>query len=194
MSYALIEVEAMAKKAARGAGYSWGMAEEAAKAASWLCAQGLDGVAVLARALASDAVGAGSLDAATGLSDTAASWQDTGTRMEAVSVPALVLPFVAYAARQLGKPTGVSWPGAQVVTDGRALSLHVENDAALLAPAGVVTVNPATVMGAAQPLQTRANPSPDDWQALADLAQRTYAPETDESRLKGAGAGLNDND
>ena len=52
MSFALIEVEATAKKAARGAGHSWGMAEEAARAARWLCAHGIDGVAGLARALA----------------------------------------------------------------------------------------------------------------------------------------------
>ena len=48
MSYALNEVEATAKRAARGAGYSWGLAEEASKATRWLCAKGIDGSAVLA--------------------------------------------------------------------------------------------------------------------------------------------------
>ena len=54
MSFALNEVEATAKKATRGAGYPWGLAEEAAKATRWLCAQGLDGVAILAGALTRD--------------------------------------------------------------------------------------------------------------------------------------------
>lgn len=51
-SFALNEVEATAKNAARGAGYSWGMAEEAAKATRWLCANGIDGCKALARVLA----------------------------------------------------------------------------------------------------------------------------------------------
>lgn len=45
----LNEVEALARKAARGAGYEWGLADEAAAATRWLCAQGLDGCAVLSQ-------------------------------------------------------------------------------------------------------------------------------------------------
>lgn len=52
MTFALIEVEATAKKAARGAGYACGMAEAAAMAARRLCAHGIDGVAGLAGLLA----------------------------------------------------------------------------------------------------------------------------------------------
>ncbi len=51
MNFALNEVDATAKKAARGAGYSWGMSEEAAKATRWLCANGIDGVNALATVL-----------------------------------------------------------------------------------------------------------------------------------------------
>ncbi|MEO0980892.1 MAG: DUF3726 domain-containing protein, partial [Pseudomonadota bacterium] len=40
----------------------------------------------------------------------------------------------------------------------------------------------------------RATPDPDSWTRLGVLAHRTYAPATDESRLRGAGAGLSDND
>ena len=35
MSHSLGEVEALARKAARGGGYSWGMAEEAGFAVRW---------------------------------------------------------------------------------------------------------------------------------------------------------------
>jgi len=45
------EVAALARKAARGAGYSWSMADEAAFATGWLCRQGLDGAALLANHL-----------------------------------------------------------------------------------------------------------------------------------------------
>ena len=54
MSYSLNEMEATAKRAARGAGYSWGLAEEASKATRWLCTQGLDGAAELAHVLGAD--------------------------------------------------------------------------------------------------------------------------------------------
>ena len=40
MNLSLNEVEATAKKATRGAGYPWGLAEEAGKAVRWLCGAG----------------------------------------------------------------------------------------------------------------------------------------------------------
>ncbi|MEL7259121.1 MAG: DUF3726 domain-containing protein, partial [Pseudomonadota bacterium] len=43
MSWSLNEVESLARKAARGAGYSWGLAEEAGKATRWTCAAGWPG-------------------------------------------------------------------------------------------------------------------------------------------------------
>ena len=49
MHASLNEIESLCKKAARGAGLSWGLAEEAGKAARWLSAHGLDGPGVLAR-------------------------------------------------------------------------------------------------------------------------------------------------
>ena len=51
MTFSLNEIEATAKRAARGAGYSWGLAEEAAKATRWLCARGIDGTRALAELL-----------------------------------------------------------------------------------------------------------------------------------------------
>ena len=51
MSHSLNEIEALGKKAARGAGMPWGMAEEASKALRWLCAHGIDGMTHLARLL-----------------------------------------------------------------------------------------------------------------------------------------------
>lgn len=49
--------------------------------------------------------------------------------------------------------------------------------------------------GAALPPQQRRAEIPDDqWQALNTFAALTYVPETETSRLGGAGAGLTDND
>jgi len=40
----------------------------------------------------------------------------------------------------------------------------------------------------------RCEVAPDEWQQLETYAALTYVPETDASRLVGAGAGLTDND
>ena len=48
MTWSLNEIETLSRKAARGAGLSWGLAEEAGKATRWLAAAGLPGPQVLA--------------------------------------------------------------------------------------------------------------------------------------------------
>ena len=48
MTYALNEIEAMGKRAARGVGCDWGIAEEAAKAVRWLAMHRLPGPELLA--------------------------------------------------------------------------------------------------------------------------------------------------
>ena len=49
--YSLGEIDSLSRKATRGAGYSWGMAEEAGKAVRWLSAYGLAGAESLAKHL-----------------------------------------------------------------------------------------------------------------------------------------------
>ena len=44
------------------------------------------------------------------------------------------------------------------------------------------------------PVPSRCDVDPMDWQVLGKYAALTYVPETDASRLAGAGAGLTDND
>lgn len=209
MSYALNEVEATAKRAARGAGYDWGLAEEAAKATRWLCAQGLDGAAVLAGLLEAgyaaelSAHVPNSLDGdwlaeaplcplATGaaLSDCAARLQQAPQKLGPVARPVLILPFAAMAARQLGACVTVEGEGFQAVTDGIALGFEgVLPDA----PA-VLTIRAGEQLPAAEPSHTRAEPEEAAWAVLNRFAHKTYAPATEESRLLGAGAGLSDND
>ncbi|RMH40079.1 MAG: DUF3726 domain-containing protein [Alphaproteobacteria bacterium] len=211
MTFSLGEVEAVARKAARGAGYSWGMAEEAGRAARWLCAAGLDGAGLLAEALAAAdgtdpaELAPRALDdwrgpsgrlcplmAGAALSDAVAFWKETGVTMAGVTVPALVLPFAAMAARASGANVTVRWADVTAVTDGRALSLC----GAANLPTGPadVSVSAGGAMTAPLAARTRATPRAEDWAALNALAARTYAPATEESRMKGAGAGLTDND
>ncbi|MBY6057778.1 DUF3726 domain-containing protein [Leisingera daeponensis] len=209
MSYALNEVEATAKRAARGAGYDWGLAEEAAKAARWLCAQGLDGAAVLAGVL--DAGFAAGLPAhvpqdlqgdwlaqaplcplASGaaLSDCAARLLQAPLKAGPVFRPAMILPFAAMAARQIGVCVTVEGEGFQAVTDG--IGLRCEG--ALPDTAAQLTIRAAGSLASANPNCTRAEPEEAAWAVLNRFAHKTYAPATEESRRLGAGAGLSDND
>ncbi|WP_371169709.1 DUF3726 domain-containing protein [Aliiroseovarius sp. 2305UL8-7] len=209
MSFSLNEVEATAKRATRGAGYSWGTAEEAAKATRWLCAHGQDGAVALAELL-NAGYGSAATDHApqnldeiwqcsgnlcalvTGacLSDCAQLLSDRPVQMRGVSVPMMILPFAASAARTLKASVSVECGDVVAVTDGSQLSITgpFPNEAREL------RISRGGVIADTQPIMTRARPNADAWRALNTFAHRTYAPATEESRLLGAGAGLSDND
>lgn len=208
MSLSLNEVEAMANKAARGAGYDWGLAEEAAMATRWLCAHGIDGVAALADWL--DQIDGGARAApldpsvpvwqadtilcplATGaaLSDFASLWTQADLRLSQAACPTLLLPFVAAAARQTKRILTLSTQTAQATTDGRDLSLT----GPFAAHSTEITLTTGEALDAPRSETNRATPPPQAWDTLTRLAHRTYAPATEASRLAGAGAGLSDND
>jgi Protein of unknown function (DUF3726) len=207
MNLSLNEVEVTAKKAARGAGYSWGLAEEAGKATRWLCAQGLDGCGILASLLsATDGqdlsrmsptatdkkwqAASGHLcplTAGASLSDHATQISQSGLDLSSVLSPLFLIPF---AARLGGRSIRVEWDGGSAVTDGENLSLSstgTPNKSAVTVRMTDQTV-PVSVA------HTRAEPRDQDWSALIQLTGRTYAPATEESRLLGAGSGLSDAD
>jgi len=209
MSFSLNEVEATAKRAARGAGYAWGIAEEAGKATRWLCAQGLDGPAELAKLL--DMGFAGSLDqhmpqdltadwvgekdlcpltCGAALSDYAKKWQADPLHLRRVAVPLLLLPFVAGAVRRQNAVATITLDGINAVTDGTRLSYPDAN----AHRADSVTVRTGGTLETTRPRRTRATPDPASWDVLTNFAFQTYAPATEQSRLLGAGAGLSDND
>lgn len=209
MNLSLNEVEAMAKRAARGAGYPWGLAEEAGKATRWLCAQRVDGVAQLAGLLeqnltealedhtpvatGSDWVGRGVLcPLITGalLSDQSGLLAAEPIRMQNLAVPALLLPFASSAARIRQSVINVISGGCIATTDG----LQLAKTQCWPAHCDLLEVTLGGQITAPGPLATRATPDPASWETLGRFAHRTYAPATEQSRLLGAGAGLSDND
>lgn len=206
MTLSLNEVEALAKRAARGAGYPWGLAEEAGMATRWLCAMGGDGCAELAALLgevdrggicsfvpefdgevwrASDgmlcpiATGASLCDRA-----------EETVRIGAVCRPILLVPFAAMLAGVLGHTLTLSANGFRAVVDGGGLSL----EGVAPAFADSVTIDGGSAVGLAQDRSTRADPSPETRALLNRFAHRTYAPSTEESRRLGAGSGTSDSD
>ena len=214
MNYSLNETEAMAKRAARGAGYSWGLAEEAGKAVRWLCINGLDGCGILARLLdrvdtgratglspmsvAEDWSGASGqlcpLIAGASLSDHASLLRDREIVMRNVLFPALVLPFAAAAAATSETAVSVNWDGKETVC--LASGLCRANNGAALAALKCTDLR-VTLGGTAGPAiapARRTSPAAADLAILNRFAHRTYAPATEASRLLGAGAGMTDND
>lgn len=216
MTQSLNEIEVMAKKATRGAGRAWGVAEEAGRATRWLEAFGKPGAALLVDLLKrTDGVAASDLCpvrlatpwqaaggtlcpliAGTTLNDSADQLRD-GTRIELhnLSHPLLIAPFAAWAASYLGQPLRLSWQNVALETDGVGLWLEGPDDQ--VSQTTGVTLGCQTV---AEPAQTLVKPGHrghvggQDWENLNTFAHRTYAPATEESRALGAGAGNSDND
>ena len=216
MTFSLNEIEAMGKRAARGAGLSWGLAEEAGKAARWLAARGLPGPDQLAEILtlndgkSYDDLAPVSIEGewrapsdrlcplvcGAALCDRAGEIA-AGREIELgpVARPLLLAPYVAAAARQAGCAIELSWTGAAMVFAPEGVSIDAAPEALTARGAdharcrrvdGPVTAPSADPCTGAVDAET--------WTRLNAFALRTFAPATEASRLAGAGAGLTDND
>ena len=177
MSWSTGELSSLASRAVRGAGQPWGVAEEAAWAVRWLIRAGLDGPGALAQAL--EAADLADLLAGIALAD-------RGAPPDALAPAAqlLALPFVARTAPKGealhygdGEARFRIWAGG---CDAPAAGAPLRRSGAGEAPAGR--------------RRERAEVAERDYAILSELAARTYAPATEGSRLRGAGAGLTDND
>jgi hypothetical protein len=213
MTWSLGEIEAETRKAVRGAGLSWGIAEEAGKALRWLAARGGDGLPPLAALL--EAHDSGIVCGHVSV-DATGRWHGDGRPLCPLSVgasltdharqmpvaagpvfaPLLLVPFVARAAHSARQPMRLSWPSGAIV-------LHDNGE-----PAGALDVLPvgivaqircepeerATLSPAPPPLRRLRDGDAAAWACIARFAQRTYVPASQVSRERGAGAGLIDND
>ena len=213
MSWSLNELEALARKAARGRGMTWGMAEETGRATRALCGWGMDAPSALAKllqlqdGLAHDAVApartAGPWRATGGalcpiaagccLNDFATMLRSGPIHMHSVAQPLLLLGFVQMAARRLGQPVRLTIGAVQFCVTGDDIA--VEGDLPDLPDQSDVTAALADApFGTALIRHSRADVSDGAAAILTAFAHRTYAPATEASRLAGAGAGLSDND
>jgi len=214
MSWSLNEIETLSRKAARGAGLSWGLAEEAGKAARWLTAVGLPGPQVLADLLTrndgADYETLCPMEADEGrwvarggtlcplisgavLCDNAQRLGTGDLTLGRTAAPMLLLPYLDAAARQCGSSLTVRWNGTTVTLGNNAQAMGDSLDTPM---ADQITIASSTAEKAANPLpqHNRGDMPANVAQCLKAFAERTYAPETEESRLSGAGAGLTDND
>jgi len=203
MSWSLGETAALALKAARGAGLSWGLAEEAAAAVIWLHRHDLPGISALCSYLGNPdgkprTDGACPILTGCALIDGAMpSPQGPGDVIEmgTVRAPLLLLPFVArledgsiwLLASHSGQPDdqmidgsfGDRW-ASHCLSGTAACRLRHESRRQVVAPQ-------REVLRLADHFACCVD-------RLGTFAHRTYAPATGQSRLSGAGAGLTDND
>lgn len=215
--YTLAEIEALGRKAARGSGFGWGLAEEAGKATRWLVSHDLPGAEILAKLLTRNDGKAFEalcpiesarpwqarsgelcpLIAGASLSDRAEQLGTAdGITLGLTAYPMLVLPFVGRAADRTGRCIEITWPGVRVCClPGDGVVIAGES-AALSAPA----VNGLTVRAAQPgpgskrlPRSVSRGVEADAWATLTRLAERTLVPATESSRA-GAGAGTRDTD
>lgn len=217
------ETESLCLKAARGAGFAWGLAEEAGFAAGALASEGIDWagpILTLLTAKLGQPTHSGRPDPSPG------HWQSmtqgalcpitTGaalidsallavgpfsreTRLDPVATPILLLPFLLRAAEVCARPLVISWPdGALRITPGSGFDRAAASALARY-PALTLTIQPTPP----EPDPTHAPPQTEPaslppvsaavLDALAALALRTTVPATEASR-SGAGSAMTDND
>ncbi|MCP1170623.1 DUF3726 domain-containing protein [Limimaricola litoreus] len=212
MICSLNEIEALARKAARGGAMSWGLAEEAGKAVRWLSDNGFPGPWLLAELLRQNdgkpycdlapeqpdgilrarrgplcPIIAGAL-----ICDRADELKAGATlRLHEVAVPLLLAPFAFAASRSAGVALALEWQGVSLLLDGGVPKLA--GAAAVPAGAGTGTTSVTlTARDGQAPAWSPATPdrhvSAETFRILESFAFRTYAPATEASRA-GAGAG-----
>jgi len=211
------EVAALCMKAARGAGMSWGLAEEAGYAAAWLVQRGFDGPRYLKEHLAHaqgrdwahhrptvtpDAWQAPSGKALCPVTLGAALCDHADLpggplsgdtiRIDTVDHPALLLPFLATIAVSGDSLTDIAWEDGAVCIGG---------EPSALAPAIAAFEGRRMPLSlTARPGKVQAVPDADTPRiaaatiaALNDLAMLTTVPASDASRA-GAGSTAGDDD
>ena len=214
MTWSLNEFEAIARKAARGCGLSWGLAEEAGRASRFLAVHGLPAPRLLADLLSrNDGVAYARLApdcreepwtassgrlcpliAGAALSDRL---QDLASgqaiRLGRCAFPVFLLP--ALAARDIEATLVAAWDSVAVSVGPEGVSVDGSAEALCCHETDGVTITRGTAeKGQKLPVQDRCEMPGDAAEVLQRFAHRTYAPATEESRAAGAGAGLTDND
>ncbi|MEL6265146.1 MAG: DUF3726 domain-containing protein [Pseudomonadota bacterium] len=194
--YSLSEIDAQCRRAARGAGCSWGIAEEAGKAARWLSAHDLPGpeaVAALLRAPRDCPCGGGTgpacaLRLGAACSDHARAIA-AGEAVEAeVAQPLMVVAMMARAAAACGAAFALDWEGIRARCGPSGVA--IEGAGPLLAGRARLRVAAGDAPDGVRPQIPVSRPvAPGTWAILDGHAARTYAPATALSRRLGAGSG-----
>ncbi len=221
MTVSLNQIDQTSRKAARGAGLPWGLADDVGRAVRWLHTYGLNGAPALADwldrradydypALAPQSVGradiwrapGGTLDPlVTGatLGDCIESANGAPIETAAIAHPLLAAGFIGNLAEIEDLAFTLDWPQVTLHCRRGELWLTATQTALQTQTAKFLRCHQAPPPHA--PPSQRHTPhigevtlAPKAWTRLNHHARRTYVEATEASRLAGAGAGLHDND
>lgn len=192
------EASSIVVKAARGFGLSWGLAEEAGWALCQLGQYGDDPLSWFARALQGGTencpitIGATVMDHAPLPNSVAQKGGDLGL----IRMPILLIPFLRQSAQQVGHSLIFSETASDIRFNvaGDILD-HIQQLSSV--SAGHVAISVDAPLNGHLLLMSktyRFQTSVDTLTQLDSLSSRTYVPETEASRMSGAGAGASDND
>ncbi len=209
MRHSLNEIEVTLRKATVGSGIPVGLGEDIGRAAAWLSARGLDGAAAGLTAIQSgtepclgtvSANGDVSFENAriafcgpSAVDFLIAGGKGVTVRLGGVDAPLLMIGFAGVAARLYGVDIKVE--------SGSGKAVYLTPEGALGTPEGdlssdlVLSLESSDQPGGAGAASAAGiDVDAAVWNQIAALAQKTYVPESEASRLQGAGAGLTDND
>lgn len=195
MGWSIGEVRSLCIKAAKGAGFSWGLAEEAGFAAEWLEVRSAPGLEALARYLhgvdhiAMPSSGECPISTGAAMSD-AGSWKGYSTGK--LAQPILLVPFLSSLCANEGLHLHLT--DGEILVSGTSLKLSGNFDLSTSKPVEY-KISEAKITVPESSCVSRVSQDRKQWiDELTSFAARTYAPATEQSRLSGAGAGTNDND
>ena len=214
--YSLNEIDAQLKKAARGAGLPWGLAEDAGRYGRALAQAAPQHLPVFADALealhagrhawrliceangirAADDRPLSALALAPTLSDLSSVMKNGALSLASpVAFPCLLAPALAAIASRNGRQLSITTPSRQIVI-GSSITEAVARlaDWNELEEATITMVSDLAPAAPASLASGGIAIADDLWQRFDVLARLTYVPASETSRLAGAGAGLLDND
>ncbi len=203
------EIETTLRLAAVGSSWPFGLAEEIGRAGAWLVLQGLDGVGAAIEAVEEGAAGPlpaektaggwlvggerGPASAVAALDLAMAADEGKSVRLRGYRHPSLLIGLAGVAAKAFGCGFALSFDG-DVRADVSSDRLQLER----LLPEGPCDV----VIARRQLVQVHGGGTLPDgievddaiWRKAKGMAAKTYVPASEASRVRGAGAGLLDND
>ncbi len=205
--WSVSETSSLAIKAARGVGMPWGIAEEAGFALRWLTRSGAPGVAAICRYLSAYQRAMKMTEAGSTLASTC-EWicplrlgtaiSDGGIALPleqlGVRGPLLLLPFLASQATD-SHSVILKMGTKSIIVSVDGFSTNMTERAMLIDKAEcIIDLGPAW-RDVTKRIGNRIDSTASEHiETLTHFAHNTYAPATEESRMAGAGPGLNDND
>lgn len=218
MQVSLNQIEGVARKAVRGAGAVWGLAEDTGRSVRWLEAMDIDGIEMLARLLAevdhseteklllepqqgdwhARSEKMSPIFAGPSLGDLLDNL-GSGINLHQLAFPMLCAGFVGAVTGVNDKPIYLQWEGIELEIKFNQLGIVGDSQFLLTPFTDLLSVRSSSQYEAAEFVLRNGeiaarSVKPSSWRHLESLAHRTYVEATAASRLAGAGAGLSDND